>query len=50
MATPEQTSDTQVDPAFLAEREAFWHKFTGLTKAGIGVMVALLLGLFIFVY
>ena len=45
-----QTSDSDVDPAFVADRQLFWHRFTNFTKGGIAAVVILLLVLVLFVY
>ena len=51
MAQPTQEiTTTEMDQAFLADRQTFWNRFTSFTTFAVIAVVVLLLALLIFVY
>ena len=50
MAEPEThpTQGANIDEAFVADRQAFWSSFTGATTFAVVAVVALLIGMAIF--
>lgn len=49
MALPVQSQPSQpIEQAFVADRDAFWHRFTGFAKWGTIAVVALLILMWIF--
>ena len=45
---PQNSSQGSVEDTFVADRAMFWHRFTGFTKYAVIAIVALLVGMWLF--
>lgn len=47
-STPQNTPTSNIDEAFIADRQIFWSRFTNFAMGATAVVVMVVIGLYVF--